>query len=637
MRRARFIASAVALVGAGLVVGTVPHASAASRQLISGGTTSLQASAAGDGGTLAAHELAPEPRAAEAAAPAAAPDSQPKGPKVDGVAVRPAGAERTVSFNGLNLRNQRLANGGNQFTLEPPDQGLCAGNGYVVESTNDVIRVFDPSGKPLTGVVDLNTFYGYPAEINRATGASGPFVTDPSCYFDPSSQRWFHVVLTLDTDPASGAFLGSNHLDLAVSTSASPLGSWRIYQLPVQDDGTQGTPIHGCALNADGTGVGPCIGDYPHLGVDTNGVYLTTNEYAFFGPGYIGAQIYAFSKAALVSGSTVLVNQFNTAGPNPGFTIWPASAPASANDASHGGTEYLMSGLVSSQPDGETAFASANRVAVWALTNTSSLNSSSPNVHLSMTTSETQRYVSPPRSDQKPGSTPLRECINDTTMATPFGPGCWQYLFVNEPAHDEAISQLDSNDGRMQQITYYNGRLYGSLDTAVIVQGADGHDHAQAGSAWFVVNPKWDGSKLSAETVNGGTLAVGDNNVNYPSIGVTSAGKAVMTFTLVGKDYFPSAAYVELRADGSTSAVKIAAAGVGPQDGFSGYKAFGNPPRPRWGDYGATAVVGGTVWVSSEYIAQSCSLTDYIATGRSCGGTRVTLGNWATRVSAITP
>ena len=405
----------------------------------------------------------------------------------------------------------------------------------------------------------------------------------------------------------------------------------------MQDDGTQGTPNHGCALNADGSGVGPCIGDYPHLGADANGIYLTTNEYSFFGPGYIGAQVYALSKAALVAGSPVAITQFNTAGPVPGFTIWPASAPASANDATNGGTEYLLSGLASSQPDGETPFASAKRVVVWALTNTSSLSTSSPSVHLSSTTSETRLYASPPKSAQKTGSTPLRECINDTTTPTPFGPGCWQYLFVAEPAHDEVISPLDSNDGRMQQVTYFGGRLYGSLDTAVMVEGADGHDHAQAGSAWFVIRPKWDGGQLSAETVNGGTVAVGDNNVNYPSIGVTSSGKAVMTFTLVGKDYFPSAGYVELKADGTTSAVKIAAAGLGPQDGFSGYKALGDPPRPRWGDYGATAVIGNTVWVSSEYIAQTCTLSRYIATGRSCGGTRVTLGNWGTRVSAITP
>ena len=43
-----------------------------------------------------------------------------------------------TTFSGLNHYQQRYSRGGNQFSLEPPDQGLCVGNGYVVEATNDV-------------------------------------------------------------------------------------------------------------------------------------------------------------------------------------------------------------------------------------------------------------------------------------------------------------------------------------------------------------------------------------------------------------------------------------------------------------------------------------------------------------------
>src|SRR5690348_3127288 len=126
-----------------------------------------------------------------------------------------------TSFDALFHRQQRLANGGNQFSLEPPDQGLCAGNGFVMETINDVMRVFNTSGTPLTGVVDLNTFYGYPAQFNRTTGDQGPFVTDPSCYFDQQTQRWFADVLTLEVNPTTGHFLGPNHLDLAVSSTSN--------------------------------------------------------------------------------------------------------------------------------------------------------------------------------------------------------------------------------------------------------------------------------------------------------------------------------------------------------------------------------------------------------------------------------
>ncbi len=172
-------------------------------------------------------------RAAEAAARLAVPVVTPTP-----LAGRNPGVRR--SFEGLNLFDQRYANNGNQFTVEPPDQGLCVGNGFVLETVNDVLRVYRTSATPASPVVDLNTFYGYPPAIDRATGVFGPFVTDPSCYYDPEHKRFFHLALTLDVVPAgkhAGEFIGTNHLDIAVSQTADPTGSWFIYRLPVQDDG----------------------------------------------------------------------------------------------------------------------------------------------------------------------------------------------------------------------------------------------------------------------------------------------------------------------------------------------------------------------------------------------------------------
>src|SRR5581483_6633891 len=201
------------------------------------------------------------------------------------------------------------------FSVEPPDQGLCAGNGFVLESTNDVVNVFDAAGNQLLGVTDLNSFYGYPPAIIRGTSNHfGPSITDPSCLFDASSQRWFHVVLTLDridVDPTTGlstsqSLSGRNHLDIAVSNSANPLGSWTIYTVPVQDDGTEGTPDHHCAASATTppgrTHPNACLGDYPHIGADANGFYMSTNEFNFFPPGFNASQIYAISKRDLANG-----------------------------------------------------------------------------------------------------------------------------------------------------------------------------------------------------------------------------------------------------------------------------------------------------------------------------------------------
>jgi hypothetical protein len=196
-----------------------------------------------------------------------------------------------------------------------------------------------------------------------------------------------------------------------------------------------------------------------------------------------------------------------------------------------------------------------------------------------------------------------------------------------EPAHDEVISTLDSNDSRMQQVWYAHGALWSALDTAVTVKGKP-----QAGIEYFAVNPR------SGELRLQGRIGVAGNNLIYPAIAMTDSGRGVMAFTVVGKDHFPSAGYAGFNAASGAGAVHIAAEGVGPQDGFSGYKAFGDPPRPRWGDYGSALVDGNTMWIASEYIGQSCTLAEYL-TGSigSCGATRTALANWSTRISNVQP
>jgi hypothetical protein len=123
-------------------------------------------------------------------------------------------------------------------------QGLRVGNGFVFETVNDVLQIFDTKGNALSPPTDLNSFYGYPAIIDRVNGIFGPEPTDPSCLFDSATNRFFHVAPTLEVDPEDGALTGDNHLDLAVSKTGNPLDGFNIYQLPVQDDGTQGTPSH---------------------------------------------------------------------------------------------------------------------------------------------------------------------------------------------------------------------------------------------------------------------------------------------------------------------------------------------------------------------------------------------------------
>ena len=648
-----------ALVGstvAALTVGSAVAAGASgvTRQVISAGTGTIRGGALGDG-ALSWPEFAFGPQgpgepdggldSAAKLVNRSLSQGKARGSSAASATKAKSHPELVSSFNGLNHRDQRLANNGNQFSLEPPDQGLCAGNGYVLETVNDVLRVYDTAGHALVGVTDLNSFYGYAPAIVRPS-TYGPFITDPSCYFDADTQRWFHVALTLDRVGTTSALSGKNHLDIAVSTSASPLGTWTIYRLPAQDDGTDGTPNHGCSL-------GPCLGDYPHIGADANGFYITTNEYSFFGPEFTAAQLYAFPKAQLAAGAaSVPVVQLDTSGlvaGNPGFTVWPATSPAGGYETAAGGTEYFLSSMAAEEANGS---GSDTRIALWALSNTSTL-PTTPDLRLRNTILPVNRYAIPPKADQKPGDIPLGQCINDTTLPTPFGPGCWQFLLVNEPAHDEVESHLDANDTRMQQVTFANGKVWGALDTATTVGGQN-----KAGIGWYVVKPSISAvGEVSGTVARQGYLALAGNNLTYPAIGVLANGRGVMAFTLVGADHYPSAAYAPIDAKLGVGAWNDLPGGLGAaaDDGFSGYKQqqFPNPIRSRWGDYGAAAVDGNSVWIASEYIAGTCDYTDWggpFFTGGTgdnllgtCGGAshgpgpRTALANWSTRISKLTP
>ena len=581
-----------------------------------------------------------------------------------------------TGFEGLNHYQQRYARGGNQFSVEPPDQGLCVGNGNVVEVVNDVFNVYDSSGNSLlpdntaTNIVagfprnvdhavDLNSFFGYAPAINRATGIRGQFVTDPSCLFDTATQRFFLVALTLETVPRTGAFTHVNHLDIAVSKTSNPTGLWNIYRVDVTNDGT----------NAGGVNPCPCLGDYPHIGADANGFYITTNSYPWATNGFDGAQIYAFSKAQLAASAATVtgvhidtfgaVNAPSDAGSTqPGFTVWPAQSPGTQFDTSNGGTEFFMSSNAADEATHPVAGSGGNHTSkqliVWTLVNTSSLNSASPSLSLSNSILSVNQYALPPKQ-QQPGSgtapgtdTPQGHCINDTTTVTIAGTGCWK-LLINppEPAHNEVVSTPDSNDTRMQQVMYANGKLWGALDTAVNPDGGG----QRAGIAWFIVNPN------AGTVVMQGYLGAAGYDFTYPAIGVTTSGRGVMAFTATGDSTYPSAAYAAIDAVAGVGSWDIVPNGQGAatDDGFTGYKAQvrPDPVRPRWGDYGSAAVDGNSIWIASEYIARACDYTTWggpffaggsgdnllgTCAGASHGpGVRSALANWSTRISEFTP
>src|ERR1019366_9609465 len=119
--------------------------------------------------------------------------------------------------------------------ITPPDQALCAGNGFVVEAVNSALAVYDILGQPVSAPVDIAGFFQFPA----STATSSSFASDPKCYYDQATGRFFATILRLVSD-ASGNMNGSN-LDIAVSQSNDPRGRWKVFEVNLTDDGSGGS------------------------------------------------------------------------------------------------------------------------------------------------------------------------------------------------------------------------------------------------------------------------------------------------------------------------------------------------------------------------------------------------------------
>jgi hypothetical protein len=577
------------------------------------------------------------------------------------------------TFHGLDLFDQRFGNGANdQFTVEPPDQGLCVGDGQVLEVVNNVIQSYAYVGTPSPNQYQtdgtstsgppesLNAFLGYPPAIVRVGELTiGPQVTDPSCIFDARAHKFIVVALTYDVVPTgdeAGNPTGPNRIDIAVTSSAAPTVAIQRYSIPTQNDGTASTPSHpNC----------PCIGDFPQLGMDDNGVYITTNEYPWFEDGFNGAQIYAMSRKQIEAGSPVLrVVQFDdlSVAGNPAFTIWPANSNEGDYNQQSFGTENFLSSMAAEEANGSGV---DNRVAVWSLRYTKALDTPFPErlLRLDYDLVQTETYADPPPAEQKASDLlPLRDCLNDKTPGSPPAPPppfdafpCSLVLNGEEdPYKPEVEGPIATNDSRMLTNWYVQGTLIGALNTAVRVNGK-----TQTGIAWF----SFDAS--TSRVLSQGYLAVANNNVAFPAAATLLNGKGAMGFTLTGRDWFPTAAYALVNVDvGRSSDDKyrgsdrgdrgrggsgnasvgnptVAFPGVGPQDGFSEYRYYSptgdGVPRPRWGDYGGARSDGTSIWIANEYIGQSCSYEVWLATALRCGNTRVALGNWGTRITQVKP
>jgi hypothetical protein len=486
-------------------------------------------------------------------------------------------------FTGLTHLQQRTARGGNQFSTEPPDQGLAVGNGFVLEAVNSALNVYDTNGiQLLLRPVALSEFFGLPPGVNRTTGFRGVFPGDPVALFDPETQRWF-IAAWSQLNTATGVALAQSRLYLAVSQTSDPTGAYSIYVLNT-------------TLAHDVDKGGPRIPDFPHFAVDHYGLYISINEFNITPEGdvdgFIDAAILAISKQDLINGSGGAfprVVRF----PLPfssgfEFTVFPAvNSPDSGPLLANGGTQFFVSS--------HFVTATEHTLALWALTNTKSLDSQNPNLDLSAVVVETQPYHFPTIAvAQKKGFHPLGKSLG------------------------EPVEKLDPGDFRVVSATYSAGRLWATLSS----QKTETQGVQRIAAEYFAFRPDINGAFFTATLVTQGVISQPGANLLYPAIAVNAQQRGGIVFTLVGPNDYPSAAFAPVR-NNTVGPVQIARAGNEPEDGFTGYPEFGGNLVARWGDYSAATVdTDGIIWMATEY-------TPDIA--------RSSLANWCTYIIRLQP
>jgi hypothetical protein len=391
------------------------------------------------------------------------------------------------NFNGVSSLDSAVTNFGAEF--QPPDQGLCVGNGFVIDAVNSAYTFYRTNGSVIAGPFNVNQLFG---------DGFAQFTSDPRCYYDRATNRWFAIILFIADDNASA------RTEIAVSSSGDPTDPWTIYHLDGTDDGTNGTPTHpGC----------PCFGDQPLLGLDQHNLYVSANEFSILGPQFNGTQLYAVAKSELVAAASAHFVMFEnlTIGGGLATTVQPATSPQDAP------AEYFMNSL---DPTGTTD----NRIGVWALTDRQAVvHGGVPNLSSVILTSET--YGVPPQAVQR-------------GLAQP----------------------LDSGDDRMQQVEYINGELWGELDT--VVNPAHDTSPRAGAAWFRVRPSLDDQHISSAHMVHQGYLASKGNYLLYPAVQVSPEGAIAMVFTLSGPTIYGSAAYAVMSNDHAFGKIKVAGAGT---------------------------------------------------------------------------
>ena len=622
----------------------------------------------------------PRSRATGSFGPAAAPTPVipnircvPLGDGCDNISTSAGGA---TGVKGLNAVDSGSLSTNPNGDIEPPDQGLCAGNGEVVETNNiGEILVFNTALKRQAAPISLDNIMGLGS---RAWSSGG----DPSCEYDSSNGgHWFFTeIVSASPEASGGAFSGcfsgvanECYEGIAVSQGSSPFGPYNVYFLNAN-------------YNPKEPGYPSLLNDFAKIGVTRDGFLLFYDEFplgsepGFGGGAFNGAQEFVFDKTALENGRRVMLANgqpnlnFNVAIENMGLLAtpdgtcagsagvdcWAAVIPAQPADAGQYDNHYGGSGFMMDALDfnsfAELPSAGDNRIAVWDWTGLKNLDSGGCG-SCSGVKFGGQLFT---------GTVPYYDPDNDLgdgflapqkVGPIPLGDECGAAgLSVGSPAPASCPEGgIQTNGDFMTQLSQAQGQLWSGMTTEVNQTFNPGLETHEGAVYWVINTGSFDKNRQFTIT-NQGYVSAAHEDLEFPAMAAEGTGgsaKAIMTFTLNGNGgpthadhggFFPSTAYGSLTATSSGlngSQINIADAGQSPQDGFTEYLGYPDGTSPRWGDYSwAIFLPGGSnrLYFATNYIQfPNCAGSAFTLTIGTCGGTRDGFANWGTSVNYVVP
>jgi hypothetical protein len=340
-----------------------------------------------------------------------------------------------------------------------------------------------------------------------------------------------------------------------------------------------------------------------------------------------------------------------------GITCWVAVIPgqpvAGQFDNAHGGTGFMV-GSVDFYGFVPLATSGDNRIAAWAWTGLSALNSAGCSTcHANIRFqgelfSNVDRYYDPETvnlggifAPQKVGPIPLGDECGAAGLST-----------GNPPQISCPEGGITTNGDNLTQVAQASGQLWASTPTQIAQTYTRANAEGHMGAVYWVLGTKSFDSTGKFTLTSQGYVSPMHEDPSMPAM-AAGAGKAIMLFTLSGNGgptgadhggFYPSTAFGRLTSTSGgllNSTVNIAALGQSPQDGFSEYQGYPGATRPRWGDYswGLFVPDNGRIYFASEYIQYpNCTAASgFTLENATCGGTRNGLSNWGTSVNYVVP